>query len=70
MSTDPATIVKTANRAASVGIQKLKRIANGANTRPTTEERPTSDFVASGAAVTDQAYGRLPPPWTVGTMLL
>jgi len=39
-----------------VGIQKLKRTANGVNASPATVRCPTSVFVARCSAVTDRAY--------------
>ena len=59
-----------AKRSASVGIQKLDRIANGVKASPATERRPISLFVARGSAVTQQAYARLPLVGPVGTMHL
>jgi hypothetical protein len=53
------TIVTASRRSAYVGIQKLKRIANGANASPTTEDQPMSAFVAPAAEVTKQAYALL-----------
>ena len=63
------TSVTAAKRSASVGIQKQKRIANGANASPTMDARPTSDFVTSViGSLPGQAYARLPPVEPVGTM--
>jgi hypothetical protein len=68
-SSAPVTSVMAAKRSASVGIQKLDRIANGANASPTMDARPTFDFVTSViGSLTGQAYERLPLVHPVGTM--